>query len=333
MASKALALSTDPAVKRRRPAAINPGFELPAPPSVARRLQESDCLLEECYEEIRSLKRRLRWIAGSAPTSPSNHGPGIGRVYNELIGKGFDPEVTEILIAVAERGMRRVSGLRNRVRLALAEAVAVERPEEFFSRRRTISVFAGAADVGTSSTIGKIAGYAATHHRKRVAVVLLDPSEAQNCKQPLHYRDATRVPVYTSSDAIALLGLIGQLEDDVVLIDASAADLTEQNRLNGIKALTGATQATLHIGINADATDAAFKAIMRQFAEVGPCRALIMNFDEAPLRGGFVSNLIKYETPVSFVTGQRVPDQLWAPTAEDLANWVLPPAASRASVW
>ena len=133
---------------------------------VASRLQVSDSRLEELLGEVSGLKRTLHWITKSMPSSSRT----TSGVFKELVEQGFDPEVTEHIIAGAERHGSSDSDIRSRVRASLEEMLVVDPPAEFVGRTRTISIFIGPTGGGKTTTIGKIAGQAKAKFSKKVAM-------------------------------------------------------------------------------------------------------------------------------------------------------------------
>jgi flagellar biosynthesis protein FlhF len=64
---------------------------------------------------------------------------------------------------------------------------------------------------------------------------------------------------------------------------------------------------------------------VKRFHRFSPRRVVITKIDETDPSGVFVADVLRNEMPISFLTnGQRVPEDLLTPTAEDLARYLLP---------
>ena len=65
--------------------------------------------------------------------------------------------------------------------------------------------------------------------------------------------------------------------------------------------------------------------IVKRFDRLSPRRVVITKMDETDPKGNVVSDILRNEMPVSFLTtGQRVPEDLVIPSAEELARYLLP---------
>jgi flagellar biosynthesis protein FlhF len=292
-----------------------------ATPAVVSRLQVSDSRLEELLGEVSGLKSTLHWITKSIPASSRS----TSGVFKELVEQGFDPEVTEQIIAAAERHGSSDSDIRSRVRAALEEMLIVEPPAEFVGRTRTVSIFIGPTGAGKTTAIGKIAGQAKAKFAKKVAMISVDPFESKGHDQIARFGDLLGIPAYSCGDAVTLNKLLAMLDEDLILIDTPGTSLNDSTRINFIKSILATANARVHIVVSASTRPGEIARTVKRFATVRAKRVLVTKTDETECKTTFVGSVLNLETPVSFITnGQGVPEDLCTPTAGELANQVMP---------
>ena len=68
--------------------------------------------------------------------------------------------------------------------------------------------------------------------------------------------------------------------------------------------------------------------IVSRFRRFSPASVIFTKIDETDSKGTLTADLLRNEVPVSYLTnGQRVPEDLVIPTADDLAGYVVPQEA------
>jgi flagellar biosynthesis protein FlhF len=293
-------------------------------PRVAQKLQHNDTRIEELLDQITDLKRSVRLIGKAMP----GHTQDTGGVYAELVGQGVDHEIADHLVAGASAGNPAPSELRDRVRKALAQQLIIDTPAEFHAKGRTVSVFVGPTGAGKTTTIAKLAGHAKVRYKKRVALISTDMYRVGGHEQLARYGQLLGIPTYACADPGTLKELIQTLDDrDLIMVDTPGSSPSDFGRLSKLEAVTGAADARVHLVIAASTRSEDITNIVKKFHRFSPRRVVITKIDETEPKGAFVGDILRNEMPISFLTnGQRVPEDLLLPSADDLARFLLPAA-------
>jgi flagellar biosynthesis protein FlhF len=291
-------------------------------PRVASRLQSSDLRIEEVLDEVTELKRALRLITKAVPSRSQQP----GGVYAELAGQGVDPDLADHLVTDASHGNPAPTDLRNRVRSMLAEMLIIDPPAELIAKAKVVSVFIGPTGSGKTTTIAKIAGHAKARHQKRVAMISTDLFRVGGHDQLARYGELLAVPTFACTDVGALGNLLSTLEDrDLVMIDTPGCSPSDLARLNKLQGITETADARVHLVISATTRSEDITRIIKRFHRFSPRRVIITKSDETESKGAIIGDVLRNEMPISFVTdGQKVPENLLLPTADELARYVLP---------
>ena len=113
-----------------------------------------------------------------------------------------------------------------------------------------------------------------------------------------------------------ILRLAKQTLETVLLVSAPMVKL---------ESVTSAANAKVHLVISATTRSEDITKIIIRFQRFKPNSVIFTKIDETDSRGQLAGDLLRNEIPVSYVTnGQRVPEDLWIPTADELARYVLP---------
>jgi flagellar biosynthesis protein FlhF len=291
-------------------------------PRVAPRLQHNDNRMEELLDEIGELKRSVRLIGNAMPGNKQE----TGGIYAELVGQGVDHEIADHLVAAASHGNPAPSEMRDRVRKALADLMIIDAPAELVGKARIVSVFVGPTGAGKTTTIAKLAAHAKVRHKKRVAMISTDMYRVGGHEQLARYGELLGIPTYACADTGTLKDLLHTLDDrDLVMIDTPGSSPSDFARLAKLEAVTGASDARVHLVIAASTRSEDITNIIKKFHRFSPRRVIITKIDETDPKGAFVGDILRNEMPISYLTnGQRVPEDLILPSADDLARYLLP---------
>jgi flagellar biosynthesis protein FlhF len=314
---------TQDKVTLKSPAGSVLNLETPeAPPRIAARLQQNDTRIEQLLDEISELKRSVRVIGAAMPGRSSD----IGGVYGELVSQGVDPEIADQVVTRASHGNPSPTELRDRTRKAIADFLMIDPPAEFIGKNRVVSVFVGPTGVGKTTTISKLAAHAKARYKKRVALISTDMFRVGGHEQLARYGDLLGIPTYACAEMAAVREMIDSLNDrDLILIDTPGASPSDMARLSRLESLTGTNEARVHLVLGASTRSEDITNIVKRFHRFAPRRVVITKVDETEPKGVFVADILRNEMPVSFITnGQRVPEDLMAPSGEDLARFLLP---------
>jgi flagellar biosynthesis protein FlhF len=294
----------------------------PHGPAIARRLRHNDSRMEELLDEITELKRSVRLIGKAMPGSTAE----AGGIFAELVGQGVDHDLADQLVTKESRGNPSPTELRERVRRGLAERLVIDPAAELIGRTQVVSAFVGPTGAGKTTTIAKLAGHAKVRHKKRVALISTDMFRVGGHEQLARYGELLGVETYACADHSALKNLIATLDDrDLIMIDTPGSGPADFGRLHTLEAVTVAANVRVHLVLAAGTRSEDITNIVKRFQRFSPRRAVLTKMDETEPRGAIVSDVLRNAMPISFLTnGQRVPEDLVIPSADELARYLLP---------
>ncbi len=314
-----------PAQPQQRAAAAAPapapqtaGTVYDRPPVVQR-----DTRMDELIDEIGELKKSFRTLSKAIPASNEASGGGL---FGELISQGIDHDLADHLITTASRGKPAPTELRERVRRLLADQLVIAPPAEFHAKTRLVSAFVGPTGVGKTTTIAKIAGHASIRMKKKVALISTDLFRIGGQEQLTRFGELLGIPAYGCADVGTLKDLVASLDDrDLVLIDTPGSSPSDLARLSKLEAVTSAAEAKVHLVISATTRSEDITKIVSRFQRFNPNSVIFTKIDETDAKGPLAGDLLRNELAVSYLTnGQRVPEDLLIPGADELARYVLP---------
>jgi flagellar biosynthesis protein FlhF len=281
-----------------------------------------DVRMDDLIDEIGELKKSFRTLSKAIPGKVEN----TGGLYAELLGQGIDAELADHLITTGSRNKPAPTELRERVRRLLADQLIIEPPAEMHAKSRMVSVFVGPTGVGKTTTIAKIAGHAAIRMKKKVGLISTDIFRIGGQEQLTRFGELLGVPTYGCADISTLKDLVASLDDrDLVLIDTPGSSPSDLARLSKLETVVAAASAKIHLVISATTRSEDITKIVSRFQRFAPHSVIFTKIDETDSKGPLVGDLLRNELAVSYLTnGQRVPEDLLIPGADELARYVLP---------
>ena len=286
------------------------------------RIIQKDPRLEELIGEIGELKKSLRSLSKAIPAKSENG----GGLFAELVTNGIDHDWADHLITTASRGNPAPSELRERVRRLLADQLIIAPPAELRAKTTIVSAFVGPTGVGKTTTIAKIAGHAAIRMKKKVAMISTDMFRIGGQEQLSRLGELLGIPTYGCADVSTLKDLVVSLDDrNLILIDTPGSSPSDLARLSKLETVTSAADAKVHLVISATTRSEDITKIVTRFQRFSPTSVIFTKIDETDSKGPLAGDLLRNELPVSYLTnGQRVPEDLLIPSADELARYVLP---------
>ncbi len=298
------------------PVAVNrPEVEAPR----VRKDERMDALIEEIGE----LKKSFRTLSNAMPSKGQDVGGGL---YAELISSGIEQELADHLVRTGSRGKPTPSELRDRVRRLLADQMVIEPAAELVGKSRMVSVFVGPTGVGKTTTIAKIAGHASIRMKKKVALISTDLFRVGGQEQLKRFGELLGVPTYGCADAGTLKELVRSLDDrDLVMIDTQGSSPSDLARLAKLEGVINSADAKVHLVVSATTRSEDITKIVARFMRFSPRSVIFTKIDETDAKGAIAGDLLRNELAISYIgNGQRVPEDLVLPAADDLARFVLP---------
>jgi flagellar biosynthesis protein FlhF len=279
-----------------------------------------DSRMDELIGEITELKKSFRSLSKAIPAKSE-----FGGLYGELLSQGIDADFADHLISTASRGKPAPTELRERVRRVLGDQLVIVQPAELLEKTRVVSVFVGPTGVGKTTTIAKIAGHAALRIKKKVALISTDMYRIGGQEQLIRFGELLGVPTYGCADVSTLHDLISSLDDrDLILIDTPGSSPSDLARVSKLESLAEAG-AKVHLVISATTRSEDIIKVVSRFQRFTPTSVIFTKIDETDSKGSLAGDLLRNELPVTYLTnGQRVPEDLLIPSADELSRYVLP---------
>lgn len=280
-----------------------------------------DARMDELIDEIAELKKSFRTFSKAIPAT-SEH----GGLFAELLRQGIDADLADHLVTSASRGKPAPSELRERVRRLLADQIVIAPPAELQAKARMVSVFVGPTGVGKTTTIAKIAGHAALRMRKKVALISTDMFRIGGQEQLTRFGELLGIPTYGCAEVATLKDLVASLDDrDLILIDTPGSSPSDLARLSKLEMVSTTAGAKVHLVISATTRSEDITKIVSRFQRFKANSVIFTKIDETDSKGPLAGDLLRNELAVSYLTnGQRVPEDLLIPGADELSRYVLP---------
>lgn len=303
----------------RRPAAAAP----PRP-----RPQSDDALAAEVRQLRRSVEEARRALAAVTREAHAHRDldlpPPAVELYARLVGRGVEPVLAEELVRQAlEMARTRPARLEALVRDLLGERLLPCRAPWLHEGRHVIALV-GPTGVGKTTTLAKIAARAVIEARRKVALLTVDTYRIGATDQLARYGEILGVPVLVARDRNELRRAAERVrEADLVLVDTagrvSADDVARQAEL-----VRAVPRVQLHLVLSAASGASALAAVADQYRGLLPDRLVFSKLDESAGPGAILSAAVRIGRPVACITdGQRVPEDLHAPTGPELCDLVL----------
>ena len=237
---------------------------------------------------------------------------------------GLSPELSERLA----REIRELHGgepaslgiAREALEQALQRWVQVD---EVPWRSRVVALV-GPTGVGKTTTIAKLAAREALMHGRRVALVTLDTYRIAGAEQLEHYAQLIGVPIEVAHDARSFEIALRRLhEADLVLVDTAGRSPRDAYAIEALRTTLRGVEEPVAVWLCLAAATPApeLRFLVERHASLQPERLVSTKLDEAVRPGGVLTAYAESGRPLVWLTtGQRVPEDIEAPSAERLAG-------------
>lgn len=189
----------------------------------------------------------------------------------------------------------------------------------------------GPTGVGKTTTIAKIAArFRMRHGADQLALITTDNFRIGAHEQLSNFARILGVPMRVASTQEDFQEALTDFVDKrLVLIDTAGMSqrdirMTEQFQL----LRDDKFQIDKFLVISATTESRAMREVIKTFADASPKGCILTKLDETDCPGSALSAIIEQNIPLSFVTdGQRVPEDLHYPSADDLMAKFIDPVA------
>jgi len=186
----------------------------------------------------------------------------------------------------------------------------------------------GPTGVGKTTTIAKVAATYKLRHGRRVGLITSDTYRIAAVDQLRTYANIIGLPLKVALTPQEMASARATLSDcDVLLIDTAGRAPTDAARLDELRRFVDACRPDeVHLTLSAASSEAVLLRAAERFrsAVLEPSHVLFTKLDEAVTLGTLANILPKIGLPIGYVTtGQEVPDQIEAASADRLARLIL----------
>lgn len=231
-------------------------------------------------------------------------------------------------MVVAEAAQLVPEDMATTARLRAAVAVTLRRrtctaPPPWKHEDERVLWFVGPAGAGKTTTVAKVAAFAAWQERQRVAILTLDTARPGTTVRLRALAGAMDVPVHEVADSLALREQIARLKDvDRILIDAPPPNPTMA--LDELAAAIAAAGGRTHLCLPADGATRSLLATASRWGTVGVDAVVATRVDLAATLGAAFAAHHALAKPLALLTtGPSVPDDVEMARPEAVCRRIL----------
>ena len=197
-------------------------------------------------------------------------------------------------------------------------------------RPERIDLFVGAAGVGKTTTLAKLAAQE-DERDDRVSLMTTDTFRIGAEEQLRTYADLLQVSFATAVSPQAVADQVQKWDGRRILIDSAGrgrSDREAMGALQGIRQILG-ERAAVHLVVSAETQEAVLREQVRRYSPLHPNSIIVTKMDENDQVADLTNVLLDETTPPLqwFGTGQRVPEDLRLPDPKEIADQILEDAA------
>ncbi|WP_322628357.1 flagellar biosynthesis protein FlhF [Halothiobacillus sp.] len=221
---------------------------------------------------------------------------------------------------------------RNEPERALASALRdlggrISIPETDIVRSGGIYAFVGPTGVGKTTTLAKLAAQAVlAHGRDSIALITTDRFRIGAQEQLRNYARILNIPLHVARDELHLAELLPAVsERHLVLIDTAGMSPRDFQMMDLLKKMPAIDRRLkLLLVLSAQAQYSAMQDAITRFQAVPLAGMILTKLDETLLLGSALGALVQSGLPLCCTgVGQRVPEDIWFPSASDLIKQAI----------
>ena len=280
---------------------------------------------ERGLEETRDLLRAL--LCETRAQSEMAFEPAQARLYALLTHNGVEDLLAEEMV----RGLEPGDGddERGDLRKQLAERLLgrVRTAAPLATRRgRQVVGFFGPTGVGKTTTIAKIAADASIRYGRKVGLITTDTYRIGAVEQLAAYADILELPMQVAKDQDQLRTQLRSMKTcDLVLVDTAGRNPKDDQAVGRMAdELSPELVPERMLCVAAGTNTRTLAEVLRAFKPVGVSELAITKMDECVGHGSMLNAHLRTGLPLTYyTTGQRVPEDIEAASAERLVRLVL----------
>lgn len=251
-------------------------------------------------------------------------------VYTELTATGVSPETARKLVAdiipFCKNTPVDADKLTRTTLLRAMSSMLRFAPDPLTANQPAVMAVIGATGVGKTTTVAKLAARVALYEQRRVELVTLDTYRIAAVEQLKTYAEIIGAGCHVVRSVLELDATLRRLPADAtVLIDTtgrSPHDLADQYELSDYLQSRSDIRKCLAVQATTHPIDSA--AAIKKFEMYGADCLALTKMDETMRPGATMDLIAGSNLPLAFLcTGQRVPEDLQAASAESFTNRIL----------
>lgn len=245
----------------------------------------------------------------------------------ELRLNGVDPEIARTLVdkIIPLIGRKRkTEALRKGLKQALESLLDFTGVATGKGGRRVVALV-GAAGVGKTTTVAKIAAKAA-EEGKRVAIITTDNLRPGTAEYLRRHAGSAEVVIDTATTPRMLAKAVKKHQDrDIILIDTAGVSPKDHDAMERLQELLMACPGSeKHLCLSSTTRDRELAETVGRFAGHSIDRLIFTRLDESETFGSIINVLLRSNLPPAYLTtGQRVPQDLEIATADRLSELAM----------
>ena len=278
---------------------------------------------ERGLEETRDLLRAL--LSETRAQTEMGFEPAQAKLYTLLTHNGVEDLLAEELV----RGLDASEGGAIDLRRQLAERLLgrVRTAAPLATRRgRQVVGFFGPTGVGKTTTIAKIAADASIRYGRKVGLITSDTYRIAAVEQLAAYADILELPLEVAQGKEELAKRLRSMKTcDLVLVDTAGRNPKDDQAVAQMADdLSPELIPTRMLCVAAGTNPRTLAEVLRAFKPVGVSELTITKMDECVGHGSMLNAHLRTGYPLTYyTTGQRVPEDIEAASAERLVRLVL----------
>jgi flagellar biosynthesis protein FlhF len=280
---------------------------------------------ERGLEETRDLLRAL--LSETRAQSTMDFSPSQARLYNLLTHNGVEDLLAEELVRGLDAQGEGDNPLDLRRQLAERLLSKVVTAAPLATRRgRQVVGFFGPTGVGKTTTIAKVAADASIRYGRKVGLITTDTYRIAAVEQLAAYAEILDLTIEVARDRDELAKKLKTMKRcDMVLVDSAGRNPKDDSAVAEMAdAISPDLVPTRLLCTAAGTNPRTLAEVLRAFKPVGVSELVITKMDECVGHGSMLNAHLRTGYPLTyFTTGQRVPEDIEAASAERLVRLVL----------
>ncbi len=278
--------------------------------------------MQDLMTEIRSMRDALEnQLAELAWTGQQQRHPARVGMLKQLLANGFSPSLARYLSDNTPAQSSLEEGLAW-AQATLARNLQVLPDEEQLLDQGGIYALVGPTGVGKTTTTAKLAARCVMRHGPgKLALITTDAYRIGAHEQLRIYGKILGVMVHSVKDEVDLRIALDELKSKhMVLIDTVGMSQRDQMVAEQIAMLSGtAVPVKRLLCLNASSTIDTLNEVVRAYRGSGLAGCILTKLDEAVTISGALDVVLRQKLRLYYLgTGQRVPEDLQIPSAEQL---------------